>query len=437
MRPRLQNGLLLFALAVVFVAAILLARHVDETPRALPAAPATEPRAPAPTRPDSAAATPPERASSGVPATAAKRIDVCGRGMVDVNDQGNLPDDVERALLAPPALTRAIGELAASAKPADRAIALYLQASQQREQSRETGLSGTAGCADDRQCRGAVAATAGQTAQPYTQTLVDLAARTDDPVAYAIAYLACSDRHAPAACSAITAQRWAALEPDNGMPWLYAAAEAKRANDSALERTALERAAQADRFDAHAAQLLRPITTGAARDARVFDRLAMQTRVAEIAGSATPPNYIQGVLGCVLARDPALREGCSTLASRLVERNTDRLGIEVGVRLGSAMGWPPEKVAALFLERDAIGWDADQRLESDLGAKLSCGALASLERRNALTLESGHMAAARAAIKQSGRPIAELAAEHRASVARNAKTREKDMRQLEADPQQK
>lgn len=51
MRPTLQNGLLLFALALVFVAAILLARHVHETASTQPSSPVTAPQESAPSGP--------------------------------------------------------------------------------------------------------------------------------------------------------------------------------------------------------------------------------------------------------------------------------------------------------------------------------------------------------------------------------------------------
>ncbi|MEO5686882.1 MAG: hypothetical protein ABIR54_05920 [Burkholderiaceae bacterium] len=91
--------------------------------------------------------------------------------------------------------------------------------------------------------------------------LVQAATTSSDARVYALAYRACylaahwspifHQPEPPASCHSVTARRWAALDPDNGVPWLAVLAQADEDNDGAIRQDALAHLAMTTRFDGH------------------------------------------------------------------------------------------------------------------------------------------------------------------------------------------
>jgi len=80
--------------------------------------------------------------------------------------------------------------------------------------------------------------------------LAQQAASATDPRVYALAFRACLvAKPAPASCAALSSQQWAGLDAGNGVPWVYAFAQARAANDAAGQAEALGQLAAATRFD--------------------------------------------------------------------------------------------------------------------------------------------------------------------------------------------
>ncbi len=110
--------------------------------------------------------------------------------------------------------------LRASADPLDRAVADWLDVGQMR------------------------------TPSGRVDALVQQAAATSDARVYALAYRTCLVGHpAAASCTALSARRWADLDPGNGIPWVYVFDQARSADDSPGQQEALGRLASASRFD--------------------------------------------------------------------------------------------------------------------------------------------------------------------------------------------
>jgi hypothetical protein len=80
--------------------------------------------------------------------------------------------------------------------------------------------------------------------------LVQQAVPTSDPRVYALAFRTClATRPAPASCAALNSPHWASLDAGNGVPWLYAFAQARAANDAPGQAQVLAQLASATRFD--------------------------------------------------------------------------------------------------------------------------------------------------------------------------------------------
>ena len=81
------------------------------------------------------------------------------------------------------------------------------------------------------------------------RALATMAASTTDPRIYALAFRACgaSDE---AACQALSARRWAVLDPDNAVPWLFLLNDAEHTHDLSGQQEAWFHVAASTRFDA-------------------------------------------------------------------------------------------------------------------------------------------------------------------------------------------
>ena len=117
--------------------------------------------------------------------------------------------------------------------------------------------------------------------------LATMAASTTDPRVYALAFRTCSGS-GEAACQALSARRWAALDPGNAVPWLFLLNDAERARDASGEQEAWFHVAASTRFDEQFYSRLQPILF-AAGDAPDDQRAAEALSVMGIGISAAEP----------------------------------------------------------------------------------------------------------------------------------------------------
>jgi hypothetical protein len=80
-------------------------------------------------------------------------------------------------------------------------------------------------------------------------SLADMARTMSDPRIYALAFRTCGTRGPNDGCQTLSVRRWAALDPGNATPWLYALDDAVRAADMSGQEEALFHVANSDRFD--------------------------------------------------------------------------------------------------------------------------------------------------------------------------------------------
>ncbi len=86
------------------------------------------------------------------------------------------------------------------------------------------------------------------------EAVVQQAAVTTDPRLYALGYGLCHAARPPApSCDTITLDRWARLDPGNGIPWVTMLAQAQARNDAAGAQAAMSHLASATRFDIYLA----------------------------------------------------------------------------------------------------------------------------------------------------------------------------------------
>jgi hypothetical protein len=92
--------------------------------------------------------------------------------------------------------------------------------------------------------------------------LATMAATTTDPRVYALAFRTCSGS-SEAACQALSARRWAVLDPGNAVPWLFLLNDAERARDASGQQEAWFHVAAATRFDERAYSQMQPVLAAA------------------------------------------------------------------------------------------------------------------------------------------------------------------------------
>src|SRR5262249_3287708 len=109
-------------------------------------------------------------------------------------------------------------------------------------------------CRETAACDERASAAYAKAVAPALETLARLGSTTRDPVAFVAAFRACQSLlpdAPPGSCGSLTVDRWAQLEPDNALPWLLAARNARRMKDTSGFDNALRRASQARYFNRH------------------------------------------------------------------------------------------------------------------------------------------------------------------------------------------
>jgi hypothetical protein len=250
------------------------------------------------------------------------------------------------------------------------------------------------------------------------------AAHGTDPTLYAMAWAACppdASGNRPGACQLLNLRQWARIDADNGVPWLKLAGEARSRGDAATQAEALYRASIAKRFDSHQglfphlADLALPADTpGWQRYQAMLDAAGIEAAQVLIEVRA-PLDY---------CRPPRLdanrRQVCEALAQALVDKGRTLWEHTLAAALGRRLGWPPERVAALQQERDAL--NAVALVRSDQYG-LDCAGVENTRRWFAQTLEQGELESLRREMQRLGEKPQALARRYRAWAAELAASR--------------
>jgi hypothetical protein len=191
-----------------------------------------------------------------------------------------------------------------------------------------------------------------------TEALARLAVNSSDPQVYAWAYRSCArvSRQAASSCQLVNALQWARLDPENAVPWLAVAQEAKARKDPVAVDDAMFHVGAATIHDPGwgrvAGQMIEaaPRADENAAGTWLAALSAMEHEAAlELPSFGEVSTYCDArVLGNANRRDT-----CDKLAAVLVDRSTILLGRSMGIDLAKRLDWPAPRLAAAELERDA------------------------------------------------------------------------------------
>jgi hypothetical protein len=311
--------------------------------------------------------------------TGQREIEVCGLGAVKVEREsgGETTDPLEQAQKLRSSTARSAWEAAMAGSPDVRVRAAGLR----------------------------MAAAARGAGDAPNDKLARLALDSRDPMVYALAMYQCQVPP-PGACQMLSREQWATIDPDNAAPWLdlAEAALARKADPSeAMHRAARARYIKSYRGSLHALVMdAQPPATPA------LDRVLMAVEAAG-ASRTVPPSLGPTLNYCSAPalRDVNRRQSCEALAELLANRADTLADLATARSLGERLGWPPERLAALRDEKDALSGMGAEPL--DPAEQFSC---AGIERQVAYYAEvarRGDLGALREALRRSGQSVEELA----------------------------
>lgn len=222
--------------------------------------------------------------------------------------------------------------------------------------------------------------------------LARLAQRSRDPVPYAWAYESCEMYRATGvapACAALSAEEWAARDPGNGFPWLFAAGQA--GVDAPRRSAYIEKALAADVVRSSWGGMF-PVLARAAppheapldRSVRFVEALSADAFVASSQG------VVIGHCSDNELRQGARRQQCERLAAFLTEKSDSLLSFNVGVGIGRRLGWSQDRLARLKAETESL-----QEAMPDGAAIAGCAGLARGEAYFADVAKYGELGALR------------------------------------------
>ncbi|CAM4032201.1 hypothetical protein ROSA5918_19815 [Roseateles saccharophilus] len=177
-----------------------------------------------------------------------------------------------------------------------------------------------------------------------TQGAAEIAARSRDAAAYRLALQACGEPRATSsvpACAALTTQAWAALNPQDGRPWLRLMAEAMARRDEPAATLALEQAlARPSLSPGRPFVLAFAEARGAAGDPEA-QGLALVEIIGREAAQWDPSPFGQSrYCSPAAVEDGARRTNCERLARWLLPRADDLLVAMLASGIADRVGIP-------------------------------------------------------------------------------------------------
>jgi hypothetical protein len=243
--------------------------------------------------------------------------------------------------------------------------------------------------------------------------LVQLAAGLNDLPIYAMAIRACDPTDdggvRGAACNQISLAKWAAMDGDNAAPWLEIAAAAHSRSDQAAEFDAVDHAIQAHTIDFYNDSLLSYASSGMPPETTALQQAAFfEGRIGHVGGDGYAHSFVTGTY-CTAAtvKRASIHEQCEALAELLADHGRNTLDVSAAATIGTSLGWASERVTAMREEVLAM-FRAGTYSGKD---PWSCDNVRALNKFAGVQARSGELAAARAAIQESGKSISDLAKE--------------------------
>jgi hypothetical protein len=249
-----------------------------------------------------------------------------------------------------------------------------------------------------------------------TNSLVDIALSSQDPMIYAMAVYACAPVFGPAAggeCDQITAKAWADMDQDNAAAWSAAAREARRAKDKIAENADYSNAAKAARVDNYVQSFSIIAEPMQPSDLGPLEQYRLSYDFNSLANTLSRPLFSFYAPRCAAA-DAAVQSECRDMAALLLSKGTTVQDFSEGIAIAVHSGWPKGRLAALKEKGDALQTllmaRATNRGEAD---PWSCDVV---NRGKAFLRDwqqFGELGAYERELEQSEKTVPELAQEHK------------------------
>jgi len=343
-----------------------------------------------------------------------RMVDLCGYGKVPLDtDLPVLPAQVQGA--ATQTLTRVAEAMAADRDLVTRMVGLSLEARLKAAAAAETERTRFASDCDA-DCRQRLFAAVNAAFRSSADRMAAEAGVARDARAYALAMSACASAHsggrATGPCALLSEVQWAALDPDNVVPWLAAASRASAVGDRAAHEAAMRGASGATSSRLYSSEFLHAAEHPLLTAAPPAVRLAALTNLMGWESAMVWPSWgpVEAHCGKAMQSDSAKRRDCASMAEALMNGST-LTEVGIGEQLAARSGWPDEKRRPIRDKVDAIY--ALMVADVDAANYGSCEHIEAIQQRIRLIARHGAVAAGEQAIARSGRSAAELAQQWR------------------------
>ncbi len=242
--------------------------------------------------------------------------------------------------------------------------------------------------------------------------LVQDATTSSDARVYAIAFRACyaaghmspifKTPAPPPSCNSLTARRWAALDPGNGVPWLWVVDQAGENEDPQAQRDALAHLASVTRFDDRAQEMEAAVLMHApldgANDVATYN-LAAKAWQSLSASGLFPP--LVSLCQAHAGGDAAVESQCATIATTMFEHSDSWALRFSGASLTVHVNGDEARRKAARAERAAL---SSQALKNASPSPSRCGFLRFEMKRMLREGQIGDVAALREAAGMPSKP---------------------------------
>ena len=365
-------------------------------------------------------------ASAPKPGDKSKSFEVCGLGSFSADD-----DEVSIRKANASAIEQAkaanIQSLTTSADPATRAAGLVMHMADIAQRGALAGNSLFEACdAKKKESGGKVADAPCADAEaqmlalrekqsvelaPLVEKLAAIAATTKAPAVMAQAVRACTGRTNLQACSLVSAERWARLEPGNLVPWLIILNNARTRQDFAAVNEALYQMSVSKMASGYEFFAWSKFAVDSLQAGSNLERLVSTEQMHSL--HFLPGTDFGGLYSeCKkpLVADANRRQLCEKIAAVIVEQSDTYLGAGLGAGIGRLAGWPNDKIAAIRAEimatQQVYGEFTYEFFPESGAQKLDCQSIARIRSVMGAFGQWGEVAAVRKIAKAKGIDIA-------------------------------
>ncbi|MES2047462.1 MAG: hypothetical protein V4447_03605 [Pseudomonadota bacterium] len=315
--------------------------------------------------------------------------------------------------------------------PQDQAAALYLKAQLQANNARSNFFRQHPDCDSGKACEGQAVEARNLAKRDGVNEVAKLAIYSPDPQLYAMAFHACNSitDNQFGFCKQISASQWAQRDPENATAWLHTVtqlAQTSKGKTNTEMDTAMFRLSQTNRFDLGLSSLSLFQRSEQMQSENIFVRQNLIMLGMDVFMGESLPAYQHILSYCTndALQDSNRRQVCNGIANNLLSDQSNLVGETIALKLAERLAWPPEKIANLREELDAIHelqesvFDdllPQQKTDHATQALQSCKWLVKNTNDLENRLQYGEMREIRSRMSKQKISRAELAARYRAS----------------------